>query len=266
MLTACQLDFPSCLASPRRRHDQISFEGRGFDLEWSKQTADIAPATCFVGYFLEPASHPRLPFGCRLLGRSRGLEIDLLPNPLHLGAQPADLLGGDRATRVEAQPNAELRQQRVGEAARFRQGDRESCGVPTRLTRKPAFAGSCQQAGIYRGVQASPDQGGHPLPFRDACASRVPCRGQQLVPVRHGLPQSHRERDVSGELSAVPSAEGRLIKLVELPFALVPPMAKSVQVDHGGLRFQGHAQMAGRRGCTGPPGGGRAGHAHGFLP
>ena len=216
--------------APGAADDQVALEGGRLDLQRPEQAADVAAAARLVGRILEPAGEVGLlraasccagPAGSRSTWsrirsiwarRSRIRSVDL------------------GAGRVEPEPYPQLRGQRVGQPAGLGQRDRAA------RTRSPASEPAPDQC------SASCEPFGRPGPTRTAQVA-----DQQLVAVRHRLPQGHatagcrRSRPAAcGEPSAAWSSWSSSRRRPSRH------CAERVEVGQRRLRLDRRAQPAGR--------------------
>ena len=238
--------------------DQVALGAGGVLLQRAQQAADVGAALTRASTSAMRASSrssvarpPR-----RVPG---GLAVDEVADPFDGGAQRAQPRLEVGLRRVEAQPGAQRRGERVGEPAGL--GKRDGEGLPARGHRAVAAPAAAGRADV---VASSRPQ------------TRVESRSSSVGPTRpeSQVATSRSWRSATAFQSAIESSrspvyaaasgrlECRLVEHVELGLALVAPGAQRLEVAQGLLGEQGLAEPAGRGRCRG------AGHRgdHGVRP
>ncbi len=130
------------------------------------------------------------------------------------------------ASRCQRQLGAQLAGERVVEAARLGQRDRQ-----------PARHPGCA-------VEPAPDQGRDPLPLLLQHPAAVPGGEDQLVAVVDRLPHRQRQPHVAGQLLPTPRRERRAVELVELVLAGAQPGVELGEVALDERRLDGLAELS----------------------
>ena len=214
---ARRLELVAGVAAPGVADDQVALEGRGVALERPSRPPTSAPRWARSVTSASRWSSVGEPVDGGV-ARDRGLEADLVADPLELGAQLLDP-GGVRV-------GAGHQRQRGRAAVR---PARRRAGRPP-AARRPGDAG-----GVL--VEPAPDQGGDPVALGDADPAAVPGRPHQLPAVGDRLPQRERQHHVGGDLVAALGRERGGVELVELEAARAHPVVERAQVglERGGL-------------------------------
>lgn len=159
----------------------------------------------------------------------------MVTESLQLRAQGLDPAGVLVGGGVEGQSDPQLPGEGVGQATGFGQGHRERAGAVT--------PGGVQGHRVETGVEATPDEHREPLALGRTDPPTVPGREQQVVPIAHGLPQRHRQGQVTGEFGPPFGGEGGLVELVQFLTAREHPLTEISQICLGdrGVQLLPHA-------------------------